>query len=215
MNIPENLKENWLNQIDEHKGSVSENTLLVPYDIEDVYSALLKLPQRIMHGILFDEDHDSYSVLFGAKKSIWTGGLTFKGYSTLEPNSNNGTLVHMYVKVVASDKILQDLLNELTDILEKDYTKSATLSDAETDSKSSSNIDVYGSNDYDKKKNKYTRSQSKYSGVYYILIGLLLLFAGFSGNFVLRFTDSSEALILFSLLPLGYGIYKLYKGSSM
>lgn len=210
MAVSGNLKENWLNRIDEHKGTVSENTLLVPYDIENVYEALLKLPERIAHGILFDQDHDSHSVLFGAKKSIWTGGLTFKGYATLEPNSDNGTFVYMYVKVQLSDRILQELFNELTDILEKNYSKSTSLSDSKTES--SYGIDVYGSDDYDKKKNKYTSKQSKYSGVYYIIIGLVLLFAGSTGNFVLRFTNSSEALILFSLLPLGYGIYKLYNG---
>lgn len=77
MAVSENLKENWLNRIDEHKGTVSENTLLVPYDIENVYEALLKLPERIAHGILFDQDHDSHSVLFGAKKINLDWGTHF------------------------------------------------------------------------------------------------------------------------------------------
>lgn len=214
MVISQDLKENWLKRIDEHKGTVSQKNLLVPYAIDDVYNALLKLPGKIAHGILFEEDPDSKSVLFGAKKSIWTGGLTFKGYSTLESSSDNGTLVYMYVKVISSDQVLQELLNELTGILERDYVK--TTSYESIDSEAFFNaVDVYGSKEYGSKKNRYVKKQSKYSGVYYVIIGSLLLIAGLSGQFVLRFTNSSEALVLFALLPLGYGIFQLANGFKM
>lgn len=211
MTIPEDLKNDWIKRIDEHRGTVSEDSLLVPYNVDDVYSALLRLHERIRHGIHYDDDPDSKSVLFGAKKSVWTGGLTFKAYSTVDATSDGGTLVFMYVKVYNPEQILQELFNLLTDILENDYAKS-TSSDALENSFPNKSVDVYGSEEYRGKKNRFTKKQSKFSGVYYVILGALMMFAGLSGGFVLRFTNSSEALVLFSLLPLGYGIYKLYKG---
>ena len=209
MVITQELKDDWMKRIDEHKGTVSENSLLVPYRIDDVYGALLRLHERINHGILFEKDPDSKSVLFGAKKSIWTGGPTFKGYSTLESDQDNGNLIYMYVKVIRSDQALQELFNELTDILEKEYTRSASYESVKSDS-----VDIYDSKEYGKKKNRYVKKQSKYAGVYYIIIGSLLLIMGLSGHYVLRFTNSSEALTLVSLIPLGYGTYRLVKGFS-
>ena len=49
MVITQELKDDWMKRIDEHKGTVSENSLLVPYRIDDVYGALLRLHERINH----------------------------------------------------------------------------------------------------------------------------------------------------------------------
>ena len=213
MDIPPNIKKDWLDKIDEHKGTNAEKNLLVPYKVDDVYNALLKLPNKIAHGKLFEEDKNSHSVLFGAKKSLWTGGITFKGYATLEAVPDGGTLIYMFIKRVSAEPALQELLNLLTDTLESEYAPSTTyksLNNAKDNIDSSLEIEVYGSGEYDGKRNVSTNNKgSAASGVYYLIIGIIMMLAGFSGNFVLRFTNSSEALILFSLIPIGYGIYKI------
>jgi hypothetical protein len=219
MVIPPDLKADWLNRIDEHKGAVSEKYLMVPYRIDDVYNALLKMAKdRINHGDVYQEDRASNSILFGAKKSFWTGGLTFKGYSTLEPTPDGGTLVYMYVKVVSSDAVLQELLNQLTDVLEKEYVPSTSvesLVNTKNRLYSSQDIKIYGSIEYDSTKNIHHSKGSAYSGIRFIIIGFVMLFAGLSGQFVLRFTNSSEALVAVALLILAYGFYKVISASRM
>jgi hypothetical protein len=219
MVIPPDLKADWLNRIDEHKGTVSQKYLMVPYRIDDVYNAILKWAnERITLGDVYQEDRASNSVLFGAERSKLLGGLTFKGYSTLEPTPDGGTLIYIYVKVVSSESVLQELLNNLTDVLEKDYAPSTSvesLVNSKNRLNSPQDIQVYGSREYDSTKNIHNSKWSAFSGIRSILIGSVMLFAGFSGHYVLRFTNSSEALVAVALLILAYGFYQIISAARM
>ena len=199
------------------RGGVSiEKQLAVPYTEEDSYAALIKTVDKINYGKIFDEDKESKAMLFGIQQSVMARALNFKGYAYVEAIGSDASMLYLKVKKANADAIIEELFNLFTDILEKDYTKTTTTESliARTNVKGQDvETAVYGSDEYNKIRYKNKNRGSTWSGVITLIVGLVMFLGAASGNYVLRGTNSSEALLVVSLLVMAYGGYKIYSAT--
>ncbi len=190
MAISKSTKDNWESEINKRGGVSIEKQLAVPYTEEDSYAALIKTVDKINYGKIFDEDKESKAMLFGIQQSVMARALNFKGYAYVEAIGSDASMLYLKVKKANADAIIEELFNLFTDILEKDYTKTTTT------------------------ESLIARTNVKGQDVVITLIvGLVMFLGAASGNYVLRGTNSSEALLVVSLLVMAYGGYKIYSAT--
>ena len=216
MAISKSAKDNWESEINKRGGVSIEKQLAVPYTEEDSYAALIKTVDKINHGKIFDEDKESKAMLFGIQQSVMARALNFKGYAYVEAIGSDASMLYLKVKKANADAIIEELFNLFTDILEKDYTKTTTTESliARTNVKGQDvETAVYGSDEYNKIRYKNKNRGSTWSGVITLIVGLVMFLGAASGNYVLRGTNSSEALLVVSLLVMAYGGYKIYSAT--
>ncbi len=216
MAISKSTKDNWESEINKKGGVSIEKQLAVPYTEEDSYAALIKTVDKINYGKIFDEDKESKAMLFGIQQSVMARALNFKGYAYVESIGSDASMLYMKVKKANADAIIEELFNLFTDILEKDYTKTTTTESliARTNVKGQDvETAVYGSDEYNKIRYKNKNRGSTWSGVITLIVGLVMFLGAASGNYVLRGTNSSEALLVVSLLVMAYGGYKIYSAT--
>ena len=216
MAISKSTKDNWESEINKRGGVSIEKQLAVPYTEEDSYAALIKTVDKINYGKIFDEDKESKAMLFGIQQSVMARALNFKGYAYVESIGSDASMLYMKVKKANADAIIEELFNLFTDILEKDYTKTTTTESliARTNVKGQDvETAVYGSDEYNKIRYKNKNRGSTWSGVITLIVGLVMFLGAASGNYVLRGTNSSEALLVVSLLVMAYGGYKIYSAT--
>ena len=216
MAISKSTKDNWESEINKRGGVSIEKQLAVPYTEEDSYAALIKTVDKINYGKIFDEDKESKAMLFGIQQSVMARALNFKGYAYVEAIGSDASMLYLKVKKANADAIIEELFNLFTDILEKDYTKTTTTESliARTNVKGQDvETAVYGSDEYNKNRYKNKNRGSTWSGVITLIVGLVMFLGAASGNYVLRGTNSSEALLVVSLLVMAYGGYKIYSAT--
>lgn len=216
MAISKSAKDNWESEINKKGGVSIEKQLAVPYTEEDSYAALMKTVDKITHGKIFDEDKEAKAMLFGIQQSVVARALNFKGYAYVESIGSDASMLYLKVKKANADAIIEELFNLFTDILEKDYTKTTTTESliARTNVKGQDvETAVYGSDEYNKNRYKNKNRGSTWSGVITLIVGLVMFLGAASGNYVLRGTNSSEALLVVSLLVMAYGGYKIYSAT--
>ncbi len=216
MAISKSTKDNWESEINKRGGVSIEKQLAVPYTEEDSYAALIKTVDKINYGKIFDEDKESKAMLFGIQQSVMARALNFKGYAYVEAIGSDASILYLKVKKANADAIIEELFNLFTDILEKDYTKTTTTESliARTNVKGQDvETAVYGSDEYNKIRYKNKNRGSTWSGVITLIVGLVMFLGAASGNYVLRGTNSSEALLVVSLLVMAYGGYKIYSAT--
>ncbi len=216
MAISKSTKDNWESEINKRGGVSIEKQLAVPYTEEDSYAALIKTVDKINYGKIFDEDKESKAMLFGIQQSVMARALNFKGYAYVESIGSDASMLYLKVKKANADAIIEELFNLFTDILEKDYTKTTTTESliARTNVKGQDvETAVYGSDEYNKIRYKNKNRGSTWSGVITLIVGLVMFLGAASGNYVLRGTNSSEALLVVSLLVMAYGGYKIYSAT--
>jgi len=216
MAISKSTKDNWESEINKRGGVSIEKQLAVPYTEEDSYAALIKTVDKINYGKIFDEDKESKAMLFGIQQSVMARALNFKGYAYVEAIGSDASMLYLKVKKANADAIIEELFNLFTDILEKDYTKTTTTESliARTNVKGQDvETAVYGSDEYNKIRYKNKNRGSAWSGVITLIVGLVMFLGAASGNYVLRGTNSSEALLVVSLLVMAYGGYKIYSAT--
>ena len=216
MAISKSTKDNWESEINKKGGVSIEKQLAVPYTEEDSYAALIKTVDKINYGKIFDEDKESKAMLFGIQQSVMARALNFKGYAYVEAIGSDASMLYLKVKKANADAIIEELFNLFTDILEKDYTKTTTTESliARTNVKGQDvETAVYGSDEYNKNRYKNKNRGSTWSGVITLIVGLVMFLGAASGNYVLRGTNSSEALLVVSLLVMAYGGYKIYSAT--
>ena len=216
MAISKSTKDNWESEINKKGGVSIEKQLAVPYTEEDSYAALIKTVDKINYGKIFDEDKESKAMLFGIQQSVMARALNFKGYAYVETIGSDASMLYLKVKKANADAIIEELFNLFTDILEKDYTKTTTTESliARTNVKGQDvETAVYGSDEYNKIRYKNKNRGSTWSGVITLIVGLVMFLGAASGNYVLRGTNSSEALLVVSLLVMAYGGYKIYSAT--
>ena len=216
MAISKSTKDNWESEINKKGGVSIEKQLAVPYTDEDSYAALIKTVDKINYGKIFDEDKESKAMLFGIQQSVMARALNFKGYAYVESIGSDASMLYLKVKKANADAIIEELFNLFTDILEKDYTKTTTTESliARTNVKGQDvETAVYGSDEYNKIRYKNKNRGSTWSGVITLIVGLVMFLGAASGNYVLRGTNSSEALLVVSLLVMAYGGYKIYSAT--
>ena len=216
MAISKSTKDNWESEINKKGGLIIEKQLAVPYTEEDSYAALIKTVDKINYGKIFDEDKESKAMLFGIQQSVMARALNFKGYAYVEAIGSDASMLYLKVKKANADAIIEELFNLFTDILEKDYTKTTTTESliARTNVKGQDvETAVYGSDEYNKIRYKNKNRGSTWSGVITLIVGLVMFLGAASGNYVLRGTNSSEALLVVSLLVMAYGGYKIYSAT--
>ena len=216
MAISKSAKDNWESEINKRGGVSIEKQLAVPYTEEDSYAALIKTVDKINYGKIFDEDKESKAMLFGIQQSVMARALNFKGYAYVEAIGSDASMLYLKVKKANADAIIEELFNLFTDILEKDYTKTTTTESliARTNVKGQDvETAVYGSDEYNKNRYKNKNRGSTWSGVITLIVGLVMFLGAASGNYVLRGTNSSEALLVVSLLVMAYGGYKIYSAT--
>ncbi len=216
MAISKSTKDNWESEINKKGGVSIEKQLAVPYTEEDSYAALIKTVDKINYGKIFDEDKESKAMLFGIQQSVMARALNFKGYAYVEAIGSDASMLYLKVKKANADAIIEELFNLFTDILEKDYTKTTTTESliARTNVKGQDvETAVYGSDEYNKIRYKNKNRGSTWSGVITLIVGLVMFLGAASGNYVLRGTNSSEALLVVSLLVMAYGGYKIYSAT--
>lgn len=216
MAISKSTKDNWESEINKRGGVSIEKQLAVPYTEEDSYAALIKTVDKINYGKIFDEDKESKAMLFGIQQSVMARALNFKGYAYVEAIGSDASMLYLKVKKANADAIIEELFNLFTDILEKDYTKTTTTESliARTNVKGQDvETAVYGSDEYNKIRYKNKNRGSTWSGVITLIVGLVMFLGAASGNYVLRGTNSSEALLVVSLLVMAYGGYKIYSAT--
>ena len=216
MAISKSTKDNWESEINKKGGVSIEKQLAVPYTEEDSYAALIKTVDKINYGKIFDEDKESKAMLFGIQQSVMARALNFKGYAYVEAIGSDASMLYLKVKKANADAIIEELFNLFTDILEKDYTKTTTTESliARTNVKGQDvETAVYGSDEYNKNRYKNKNRGSAWSGVITLIVGLVMFLGAASGNYVLRGTNSSEALLVVSLLVMAYGGYKIYSAT--
>ena len=216
MAISKSTKDNWESEINKKGGVSIEKQLAVPYTEEDSYAALIKTVDKINYGKIFDEDKESKAMLFGIQQSVMARALNFKGYAYVESIGSDASMLYLKVKKANADAIIEELFNLFTDILEKDYTKTTTTESliARTNVKGQDvETAVYGSDEYNKIRYKNKNRGSTWSGVITLIVGLVMFLGAASGNYVLRGTNSSEALLVVSLLVMAYGGYKIYSAT--
>ena len=216
MAISKSTKDNWESEINKKGGVSIEKQLAVPYTEEDSYAALIKTVDKINYGKIFDEDKESKAMLFGIQQSVMARALNFKGYAYVEAIGSDASMLYLKVKKANADAIIEELFNLFTDILEKDYTKTTTTESliARTNVKGQDvETAVYGSDEYNKIRYKNKNRGSAWSGVITLIVGLVMFLGAASGNYVLRGTNSSEALLVVSLLVMAYGGYKIYSAT--
>ena len=216
MAISKSTKDNWESEINKRGGVSIEKQLAVPYTEEDSYAALIKTVDKINYGKIFDEDKESKAMLFGIQQSVVARALNFKGYAYVEAIGSDASMLYLKVKKANADAIIEELFNLFTDILEKDYTKTTTTESliARTNVKGQDvETAVYGSDEYNKIRYKNKNRGSTWSGVITLIVGLVMFLGAASGNYVLRGTNSSEALLVVSLLVMAYGGYKIYSAT--
>lgn len=216
MAISKSAKDNWESEINKRGGVSIEKQLAVPYTEEDSYAALIKTVDKINYGKIFDEDKESKAMLFGIQQSVMARALNFKGYAYVESIGSDASMLYLKVKKANADAIIEELFNLFTDILEKDYTKTTTTESliARTNVKGQDvETAVYGSDEYNKIRYKNKNRGSTWSGVITLIVGLVMFLGAASGNYVLRGTNSSEALLVVSLLVMAYGGYKIYSAT--
>ena len=216
MAISKSAKDNWESEINKKGGVSIEKQLAVPYTEEDSYAALIKTVDKINYGKIFDEDKESKAMLFGIQQSVMARALNFKGYAYVEAIGSDASMLYLKVKKANADAIIEELFNLFTDILEKDYTKTTTTESliARTNVKGQDvETAVYGSDEYNKIRYKNKNRGSTWSGVITLIVGLVMFLGAASGNYVLRGTNSSEALLVVSLLVMAYGGYKIYSAT--
>ena len=216
MAISKPTKDNWESEINKKGGVSIEKQLAVPYTEDDSYAALIKTVDKINYGKIFDEDKESKAMLFGIQQSVMARALNFKGYAYVEAIGSDASMLYLKVKKANADAIIEELFNLFTDILEKDYTKTTTTESliARTNVKGQDvETAVYGSDEYNKIRYKNKNRGSTWSGVITLIVGLVMFLGAASGNYVLRGTNSSEALLVVSLLVMAYGGYKIYSAT--
>ena len=216
MAISKSTKDNWESEINKRGGVSIEKQLAVPYTEEDSYAALIKTVDKINYGKIFDEDKESKAMLFGIQQSVMARALNFKGYAYVEAIGSDASMLYLKVKKANANAIIEELFNLFTDILEKDYTKTTTTESliARTNVKGQDvETAVYGSDEYNKIRYKNKNRGSTWSGVITLIVGLVMFLGAASGNYVLRGTNSSEALLVVSLLVMAYGGYKIYSAT--
>ena len=216
MAISKSTKDNWESEINKKGGVSIEKQLAVPYTEDDSYAALIKTVDKINYGKIFDEDKESKAMLFGIQQSVMARALNFKGYAYVEAIGSDASMLYLKVKKANADAIIEELFNLFTDILEKDYTKTTTTESliARTNVKGQDvETAVYGSDEYNKIRYKNKNRGSTWSGVITLIVGLVMFLGAASGNYVLRGTNSSEALLVVSLLVMAYGGYKIYSAT--
>ena len=216
MAISKSTKDNWESEINKKGGVSIEKQLAVPYTEEDSYAALIKTVDKINYGKIFDEDKESKAMLFGIQQSVMARALNFKGYAYVESIGSDASMLYLKVKKANANAIIEELFNLFTDILEKDYTKTTTTESliARTNVKGQDvETAVYGSDEYNKIRYKNKNRGSTWSGVITLIVGLVMFLGAASGNYVLRGTNSSEALLVVSLLVMAYGGYKIYSAT--
>ena len=216
MAISKSTKDNWESEINKKGGVSIEKQLAVPYTEDDSYAALIKTVDKINYGKIFDEDKESKAMLFGIQQSVMARALNFKGYAYVEAIGSDASMLYLKVKKANADAIIEELFNLFTDILEKDYTKTTTTESliARTNVKGQDvETAVYGSDEYNKIRYKNKNRGSAWSGVITLIVGLVMFLGAASGNYVLRGTNSSEALLVVSLLVMAYGGYKIYSAT--
>ena len=216
MAISKSTKDNWESEINKKGGVSIEKQLAVPYTEDDSYAALIKTVDKINYGKIFDEDKESKAMLFGIQQSVMARALNFKGYAYVEAIGSDASMLYLKVKKANADAIIEELFNLFTDILEKDYTKTTTTESliAKTNVKGQDvETAVYGSDEYNKIRYKNKNRGSTWSGVITLIVGLVMFLGAASGNYVLRGTNSSEALLVVSLLVMAYGGYKIYSAT--
>ena len=216
MAISKSTKDNWESEINKKGGVSIEKQLAVPYTEEDSYAALIKTVDKINYGKIFDEDKEAKAMLFGIQQSVMARALNFKGYAYVEAIGSDASMLYLKVKKANADAIIEELFNLFTDILEKDYTKTTTTESliARTNVKGQDvETAVYGSDEYNKIRYKNKNRGSTWSGVITLIVGLVMFLGAASGNYVLRGTNSSEALLVVSLLVMAYGGYKIYSAT--
>ena len=216
MAISKSTKDNWESEINKKGGVSIEKQLAVPYTEDDSYAALIKTVDKINYGKIFDEDKESKAMLFGIQQSVMARALNFKGYAYVEAIGSDALMLYLKVKKANADAIIEELFNLFTDILEKDYTKTTTTESliARTNVKGQDvETAVYGSDEYNKIRYKNKNRGSTWSGVITLIVGLVMFLGAASGNYVLRGTNSSEALLVVSLLVMAYGGYKIYSAT--
>ena len=216
MAISKSTKDNWESEINKRGGVSIEKQLAVPYTEDDSYAALIKTVDKINYGKIFDEDKESKAMLFGIQQSVMARALNFKGYAYVEAIGSDASMLYLKVKKANADAIIEELFNLFTDILEKDYTKTTTTESliARTNVKGQDvETAVYGSDEYNKIRYKNKNRGSAWSGVITLIVGLVMFLGAASGNYVLRGTNSSEALLVVSLLVMAYGGYKIYSAT--
>ena len=216
MAISKSTKDNWESEINKRGGVSIEKQLAVPYTEEDSYAALIKTVDKINYGKIFDEDKESKAMLFGIQQSVMARALNFKGYAYVEAIGSDASMLYLKVKKANADAIIEELFNLFTDILEKDYTKTTTTESliARTNVKGQDvETAVYGLDEYNKIRYKNKNRGSTWSGVITLIVGLVMFLGAASGNYVLRGTNSSEALLVVSLLVMAYGGYKIYSAT--
>ena len=216
MAISKSAKDNGESEINKRGGVSIEKQLAVPYTEEDSYAALIKTVDKINYGKIFDEDKESKAMLFGIQQSVMARALNFKGYAYVEAIGSDASMLYLKVKKANADAIIEELFNLFTDILEKDYTKTTTTESliARTNVKGQDvETAVYGSDEYNKIRYKNKNRGSTWSGVITLIVGLVMFLGAASGNYVLRGTNSSEALLVVSLLVMAYGGYKIYSAT--
>ena len=216
MAISKSTKDNWESEINKKGGVSIEKQLAVPYTEEDSYAALIKTVDKINYGKIFDEDKESKAMLFGIQQSVMARALNFKGYAYVEAIGSDASMLYLKVKKANANAIIEELFNLFTDILEKDYTKTTTTESliARTNVKGQDvETAVYGSDEYNKNRYKNKNRGSTWSGVITLIVGLVMFLGAASGNYVLRGTNSSEALLVVSLLVMAYGGYKIYSAT--
>ena len=216
MAISKSTKDNWESEINKKGGVSIEKQLAVPYTEDDSYAALIKTVDKINYGKIFDEDKESKAMLFGIQQSVMARALNFKGYAYVEAIGSDASMLYLKVKKANADAIIEELFNLFTDILEKDYTKTTTIESliARTNVKGQDvETAVYGSDEYNKNRYKNKNRGNAWSGVITLIVGLVMFLGAASGNYVLRGTNSSEALLVVSLLVMAYGGYKIYSAT--
>jgi len=216
MAISKSTKDNWESEINKRGGVSIEKQLAVPYTEEDSYAALIRTVTKINYGKIFNEDKESKAMLFGIQQSVMARALNFKGYAYVEAIGSDASMLYLKVKKANADAIIEELFNLFTDILEKDYTKTTTTESliARTNVKGQDvETAVYGSDEYNKIRYKNKNRGSTWSGVITLIVGLVMFLGAASGNYVLRGTNSSEALLVVSLLVMAYGGYKIYSAT--
>ena len=210
MAISKSTKDNWESEINKKGGVSIEKQLAVPYTEEDSYAALIKTVDKINYGKIFDEDKESKAMLFGIQQSVMARALNFKGYAYVEAIGSDASMLYLKVKKANADAIIEELFNLFTD------TKTTTTESliARTNVKGQDvETAVYGSDEYNKIRYKNKNRGSTWSGVITLIVGLVMFLGAASGNYVLRGTNSSEALLVVSLLVRGYKIYSATKSN--
>ena len=187
--------ENWEKQVQKSTmiGTVEEREVVVPYSVEDTFSAALDSifvadPNGLEDEIKIFERKDN-AVLFGMKKAVVARALNFKGFVIVKPDSD-GSYLHIKVKKPNAGLYVGNFFNFLEESLENFEKKtSANLSNQKenkddstpaenTPAKDDSSVKKIhmDSKEYESMKKKDEQKFSNAKIITYILIGILIFF---------------------------------------